>query len=113
MATITPAPSASINVEAILSDLATGSVLEGQVCLADVESTQAFNPALVPHSRVICPSDFPLVTTAQLTGCCGGFATEISGTIACCPCGAFCTGNTAPSMVEWSDGPSGGCNFVQ
>jgi hypothetical protein len=106
MATITPSPTTTTNVAAILSDLATGSVLEAIVCLGDVESTQSFNPALVPHSQVICPTDFPLVTTAQLTGCCGGLASVIDGTMACCPCGAFCTGS-ARAMVQWSDGPTG------
>ncbi|KAH7363701.1 hypothetical protein BKA66DRAFT_611844 [Pyrenochaeta sp. MPI-SDFR-AT-0127] len=107
MAAVTPAPRASTNIDAILSDLGTGSDLPVRVCAAVVESTQGYDPALVPHSRFICPQQFNLVTTSQLTGCCDGLATEISGTIACCPCGAWCTGNAAPSMVEWSDGPNG------
>jgi hypothetical protein len=55
---------------------------------------------------------YMLATIKSLTGCCKGIAFSKTNGLVCCPCGAWCTGDLAPSMLSWVDGASGEFTMV-
>jgi hypothetical protein len=92
------------------------SVAQCQVCFDVVTATQSLEPALKPHAD-LCPSNgssisYYLQTINAFAGCCTSTARALqkSDGLACCPCGAFCTGDAAPTLEDWT---INGGNYAQ